>query len=340
MGGRIRRFGLVIAALLIASACSAPRASAPTASAAPTGTTAASAAPDFTGKSVNVVTGGTGGVYIVYGAGLADLLSKKLKVAASAQQTTASVDNMKFIGQGKADLAFVLADTAYDAIQGKAPQFDSKVDAKALAVLYYNYTHLVVKDGSGITKVADLKGKRISMGAPGSGTEIIGNRTLEAFGLDPNTDIKRERLGVADSANSLADGKIDAFFWSGGLPTAAVLDLANRVPLKLLDLTDSVKKMSDKYGPFYTLSKIPSGVYKNGAEVPVSVVANLLVAPSKMDPALAKAIVQTMFDSQSDLVAVHAEAKNLKLETAVVGSPLEFHPGAIDFYKSKGVWKQ
>ncbi len=340
MGGTIRSFGLMVAVLLIASACSAPRAAAPTSTPAASGTAAASATPNFAGKSLNIVTGGTGGVYIVYGAGLADLLSKKLGVSASPQQTTASVDNMKFIGQGKADLAFVLADTAYDGIQGKAPQFTEKIDAKALAVLYYNYTHLMVKDGSGITKVADLKGKRVSMGAAGSGTEIIGNRTLEAYGINPDTDIQRQRLGVADSASALSDGKIDAFFWSGGLPTAAVLDLANRIPLKLLDLTDSVKKMSEKYGPFYTLSKIPAGVYKNSADVPVSAVANLLVAPAKMDPALVKAILQTMFDNQSTLVSVHAEAKNLKLETATVGSPLEFHPGAIDFYKSKGVWKQ
>ncbi len=340
MRSTVRFIAPVVAALLVATACTAPRAAAPTATPAASGTAAASAAPDFTGKSLNVVTGGTGGVYIVYGAGLADLLSKKLKVSASPQQTTASVDNMKFIGQGKADLAFVLADTAYDGIQGKAPQFTEKIDAKALAVLYYNYTHLVVKDGSGITKVSDLKGKRVSMGSAGSGTEIIGNRTLEAYGLSADTDIQRQRLGVQDSADALRDGKIDAFFWSGGLPTAAVLDLSNAVPLRFIDLTDSIKKMSDKYGPFYTLSKIPSGVYKNSTDIPVSAVANLLVVNSKMDPTLAKAILQTMFDNQSDLIAIHAEAKNLKLDTAIVGSPLDFHPGAIDFYKSKGVWKQ
>lgn len=336
----MRRFVAPLVALFVVAACSAPRASAPTATPAASGSAAASATPDFSGKSINVVTGGTGGVYIVYGAGLADLLSKKMKVAASAQQTTASVDNMKFIGQGKADLAFVLADTAFDGIQGKAPQFASKVDAKALAVLYYNYTHLVVRADSGITSVAGLKGKRVSMGSAGSGTEIIGNRTLEAFGLSADTDILRQRLGVQDSSDALRDNKIDAFFWSGGLPTAGVLDLANSVPIRLLDLTDSVKKMSDKYGPFYTLSKIPAGVYKNASDVPVSAVANLLVAPGSMDPALVRAILQTIFDNQSDLVAIHSEAKNLKLDTATVGSPLDFHPGAIDFYKARGVWKQ
>src|SRR5581483_4827786 len=340
MGRTVRFIASLGAAALVAAACSAPRASAPTATPGASGSAAASATPSFEGKSLNIVTGGTGGVYIVYGAGLADLLSKKMKVAASAQQTTASVDNMKFIGQGKADLAFVLADTAFDGVQGKAPQFSEKVDAKALAVLYYNFTHLVVKDASGITKVTDLKGKRVSMGSAASGTEIIGNRTLEAYGLSPDTDIQRQRLGVQDSADALRDGKIDAFFWSGGLPTAAVLDLANSTKLRLIDLSDGIKKMSDKYGPFYTQAKIPAGVYKNDADVPVSAVANLLVVSSKMDPALAKAILTTMFDSQSELAAIHAEAKNLKLESATVGSPLDFHPGAIDFYKSKGVWKQ
>lgn len=328
----------LIASALIAAACSAPRATAPTGSAAPSGSSATSAAPNFEGKTLNVVTGGTGGVYIVYGAGLADVLSKKLKVAASAQQTTASVDNMKFIGQGKADLAFALADTAYDAIKGNAP-FTEKVDAQTLAVMYGNYTHIVVKDGSGINGVADLKGKRVSVGAAGSGTETIANRVFEAFGMDPSKDISRERLTAGDSANGLRDGKLDAFFFSGGLPTSAILDLSNSVKIRLLSDNDAIKKMSDKYGPFYVPVKIPAGTYKDVPETTVSGVQNLLVVNAKFDPALAKAILQTMFDNKADLEAIHSAAKELTLATASVGSPLPFHPGAIDFYKSKGVWK-
>ena len=334
----LRSFAPLVALLVVAAACAAPRQAAPTAS--PAGTAAASATPNFEGRTLNIVTGGTGGVYIVYGAGLADVLTKKLKVAASAQQTTASVDNMKFIGQGKADLAFTLADTAYDATVGKAPQFTEKVDAKVLAVLYTNFTHLITKDGSGITKVADLKGRRVSMGSAGSGTEIIGNRTLEAYGLDAAKDIQRERLGVADSANALRDGKIDAFFWSGGLPTAAVLDLANATKLKFIDLSEGIAKMASTYGPFYVPVKIPAGVYKDNLEVNVSGVVNLLVVNAKFDAAFAKAILTTIFDNKSDLETIHSEAKNLKLDTATVGSPIPFHEGAIDFYKSKGVWKQ
>src|SRR2546430_65531 len=157
-------------ALLLAAACNAPRATSP-ATSAPSGSAAASTAPSFTGKTLNIVTGGTGAVYIVYGAGLAELLNKKLGTAASAQSTTASVDNMKLIRDGKADIAFTLADTAFDAVNGKgsfaAPEKPS--DAKALAVLYTNLTHLVVKESGGINTVPDLKAKRVSMGSAGSG---------------------------------------------------------------------------------------------------------------------------------------------------------------------------
>jgi TRAP transporter TAXI family solute receptor len=338
---RIRSLAPIVIAVLIATACSAPRATTP--SATPAATTSAAAAtatppPDFTGKTLNIVTGGTGGVYIVLGAGLADVLSKKMKISASAQQTTASVDNMKFIGQGKADVAFTLADTAFDATKGNAP-FTEKVDAQAIAVIYGNYTHIVVKADSGINTIADLKGKRVSVGAAGSGTETIANRVLEAYGLDASKDVQRERLAAADSANGLRDNKLDAFFFSGGLPVGAVADLANSVKIKLLSDNDAIKKMSDKYGPFYVPGKIPAGTYKDVPETTVSGVQNLLVVSSKFDPAFARAILTTMFDNKSDLEIIHAAAKEMKLETASVGSPLPFNQGAIDFYKAKGVWK-
>src|SRR5438093_6335773 len=328
-------------ALLLAAACKAPRATSP-ATSAPSGSAAASPAPSFSGKTLNIVTGGTGAVYIAYGAGLAELLNKKLGTAASAQSTTASVDNMKLIRDGKADVAFTLADTAFDAVNGRGSfaSPEKPADAKALAVLYSNLTHLVVKESGGINAVPDLKGKRVSMGSAGSGTEIIANRTLEAYGLDPAKDISRERLGAQDSANALRDGKIDAFFFSGGLPVPAVLDLSTGTKIKMLDLADSISKMSAKYGNFYFPIKIPKTTYNTAADVTVSGVANLLVVPSSFDPALAQAILATMFDNKADLVKVHAAANDLTLESAVVGSPIDYHQGAIDFYKSKGVWKK
>jgi uncharacterized protein len=323
-----------VVAAMVAVACNAPRQST-----TETGSPAPSATPNFAGQSVNVVTGGQGGVYIIYGAGLADLLTKQLKVNASAESTAASVANMQLIRDGKAQLAFTLADTAYDAVQGRTTSFEGKkADAKALAVLYSNYTHVIAKDGAGIKTVADLKGKRVSVGAANSGTEIIANRILEAYAIDPAKDISRERLGVADSANRLKDGGLDAFFWSGGLPTSQITDLVNGTKIVFVEHTDSIKKMSDKYGPFYFNTTIPKNTYKNEADITVAGVANLLVAPANLDPALARAILATMFDNKSALELVHPEAKNLKLETATKGSPLDFHAGAIDYYKSRNVW--
>lgn len=331
-------FAAIVGAVLLATACQAPRAAPP---AAPPAGGPSAGAPSFEGRTLNIVTGGTGGVYIVYGAGLADILSKKLKVAASAESTAASVANMQLIRDGKADLAFTLADTAYDAVVGRASfKPEEKVDARTLAVLYSNYTHIVAKDGTGIQTVPDLKGKRVSVGAAASGTEIIANRVLEAYGLDPAADIQRERLGVADSAAALRDGKIDAFFWSGGLPTSQVLDLASSMKLQFLDQADAIARMVESYGPFYFPIKIAAGTYRNETDIVVAGVANLLVAPASADPALVRVILETMFDSQPELETIHAEAKNLKLESAVEGSPLDFHPGAIDFYRSRGVWKR
>ncbi len=290
MRDAIRVLAPLVAALLVATACNAPRA-------ASTPTPSATGTPNFAGKTLNIVTGGTGAVYIVYGAGLA------------------------VNGRGSF-----------------APP-EKKADAKVLAVLYSNLTHLVVKDGSGINTVNDLRGKDVSVGSPGSGTEIIANRTLEAYGLDPAKDINRQRLGAADSADKLRDNKIQAFFFSGGLPVPAVSELSTGTKLKMLDLSDSISKMSAKYGNFYFPITIPKSTYNTDADVTVSGVANLLVLPSTFDPAFAQAILATMFDNKADLVNVHNAAKQLTLETATVGSPIDFHQGAVDFYKLKGVWK-
>lgn len=341
MKGSIRTMAVLLAGLLVAAGCQAPRAGdQPTPTSAATGATAT---PNFSGKTVTVATGGTGGVYIVYGAGLAKVLTNRLGVAGSAQTTTASVDNMKFIRDKKVELAFTLADTALDSVKGNA-QFKSpeQPNAKgvALAALYPNVTHIVTKEGLGINTVAELKGKRVSVGAAGSGTEVIANRVLEAYGLT-QADLQPQKLGIADSANGLRDGRLDAFFWSGGLPTGAVSDLANApgLTLKFLAHDDVVQKMADKYDKLYVPATLPAGTYKNTAEVKVSGVQNLLVAHADMDEALVYAILKTMFDNKADLDVIHPEAKKLTLQSAVVGSPIPFHPGAIRFYKEKGVMK-
>jgi TRAP transporter TAXI family solute receptor len=178
------------------------------------------------------------------------------------------------------------------------------------------------------------------VGAAGSGTEVKGLRVIEAYGLT-KADLQAQSLGPADSVTALKDGKIDAFFWDGGLPTSAITDLVNTASFKVKFLSheDAVAKMVAKYGPFYFVATLPKQTYKNEEDIKVAGVANLLLAPEDMENDLAYQVLKTLFDNKTELEAVHVEAKNLKLETAIVGSPLDYHPGAITYYKEKGVWK-
>ncbi|MGB7573949.1 MAG: TAXI family TRAP transporter solute-binding subunit [Thermodesulfobacteriota bacterium] len=289
----------------------------------------------------SIATGGTGGVYYPLGGGMANVLSKYIPYAeATAEVTTASVDNCLLVGQRKADLALIMADTGLDAYQGKA-QFKEKVPLRTVAVLYPNNMHLVTVEGKGIEKVKDLKGKRVSTGAPGSGTEVMALRVIEAYGLDPNKDMTRDRLSVSESAGALKDGKIDAFFWVGGLPTAAITDLGATpgVKMKLIGHAEAVPKMREKYGPLYVKGVIPAKTYPGqNVDVPIAVVWNLLVCNENMKESLAYDIVRTLFDHKPELVASHREASNLSLEhQAGGGSPIPFHPGAVRYFTEKGL---
>jgi TRAP transporter TAXI family solute receptor len=219
-------------------------------------------------------------------------------------------------------------------------KFKEKLPLTNLAMLYSNLMHVVTIDGKGIKSVADLKGKKISTGAPGSGTEIKALRVLEANGIDPDKDVSRDRLGASESAGALKDGKIDAYFWDGGVPTASVLDIASTpgTKISLLNHGDAVDKMTAKYGPVYFKAEIPKGVYSGvDADVTVAAVGNILIANENMDPKLAYDILNMMFGHLPELIAVHKEAENIKLTTAAVGSPLPFHKGAVQFYKEKGI---
>ena len=196
-------------------------------------------------------TGGTGRVYYPLGGGMANVLSKYVPgLPATAEVTGGSVDNLKLINAGKSEVGFSMVDAGWDAYQGLDKFKDGKVNARTLMVLYPNRMHVVTIEGTGINKLADLKGKRVSTGSPGSGTEIMALRVLEAVGIDGKKDFKQERLGAAESVNAIKDSKIDAFFWVGGVPTAAVTDLAATpgIKMKLIDHDEAVDAMNKKYG--------------------------------------------------------------------------------------------
>jgi TRAP transporter TAXI family solute receptor len=233
-----------------------------------------------------------------------------------------------------------MADTGWDAYQGKA-QFKEKVPLRTIAVLYPNNMHIVTAEGKGIEKVTDLKGKRVSTGAPGSGTEVMALRVIEAYGLDPTKDMTRDKLGVSESAGALKDRKIDAFFWVGGLPTAAVTDFGATpgVKIKLIGHVDAVPKMRETYGPIYVKGVIPTKTYPGqNVDVPIAVVWNLLVCNENMKENVVYDIVKTLFDHKPELVNVHREASWLSLEFQATGaSPIPFHPGAIRYFTEKGL---
>ena len=291
---------------------------------------------------LSIATGGTGGVYYPMGGGMANIISKYVPyVEATAEVTTASVDNCLLVGHGKAEIAFVMADTAWDAYMGQGKGFKEKIPLRTLAVLYPNNMHVVTVEGKGVEKVTDLKGKRVSTGAPGSGTEIMALRVLEAYGLNPDKDMSRDKLGASESAGALKDGKIDAYFWVGGLPTASVTDMGATpgVKMKLIGHADAVQKMREKYGPLYVKGVIPAKTYPGqNADVPIAVVWNLLVCNEKMKENVAYDIVKTVFEHKPELVASHGDAKYLSLEPqAAGGSPIPFHPGAIRYFTEKGL---
>jgi hypothetical protein len=294
---------------------------------------------------LSIATGGTGGVYYPYGGAIARVITEHLPdVDATAEVTAASVDNLKLVRDHKSDLAFTLADTLDDAVAGRGA-FARKgpVPARVLAVLYDNYTHVVARGDAGVARVADLGGKHVSIGAAGGGTELVAARMLRAAGLDPANDIRPVSLGVAQSVDALKDGKIDAFFWSGGVPTAAVLDLASTpgVSWRLIPNDEALGPLRERYGPsLYSRLVVPRSAYPGlPADVAVVGVANLLAVHADMPDKLAYDITRLLFEHQADLVAVHREAAHLKPAGASTPSPAPFHPGAVRYYRERGSWE-
>ena len=293
---------------------------------------------------ISIGTGGTGGVYYPLGGGIASVLSKHVPgVDATAEVTAGSVANLQLLGSGKSEMGFTMADSAWDAYNG-LDKFKDKVPLRTLVVFYPNRMHVVTVEGTGVNKMTDLKGKRVSTGAPVSGTEVMSNRLLEAFGIDAAKDITRERLSVAESVNAIKDGKIDAFTWVGGVPTPAITDLAATPgkKIKLIDHGDGAEGMRKKYGPIYVKNRVLANAYPGEARETTNVdVWNLLVVPANADEKLVYEITKTLFEKKDELVKVHKDAMFLEMANQMTGaSPIPFHPGALKYFKEKGLTVQ
>jgi uncharacterized protein len=279
---------------------------------------------------LSIATGNTTGVYYSLGGALAEAISTASggKLKATAAETSASLQNIQQLVAGTHQVAFSLADTAADAAEGKE-SFDEPQPIAALARLYPNYTQVVARSNAGINSIADMRGKRVSTGAPNSGTEVIANRMLQASGLDPAKDIQAQRTELGKTVEGMKDGSIDAMFWSGGLPTSGITDLftSQRDNVKLLDVTSTLDKLKE-INPIYERGVIPAATYQAPADVPTVVVPNLLLVNEDMDGNTACVLTKALFDHKADLVKVNKAAQDINLDTARQTDPVPLHPGA------------
>jgi TRAP transporter TAXI family solute receptor len=289
---------------------------------------------------LSIATGGTGGVYYPFGGGLARVLSKYApNLQVTAEVTGGSVDNIKLIGAGDADIGLSTIDSAVDAVKGSSSYSDvGPQKIAAIALLYDSYVHVVARAGAHIATVGDMKGKRISVGSAGSSTENIADRLLAAAGLDPKRAVTRENLSVAESAGAIKDGKIDAFFWIGGLPTSAVSDLAITGPSKIVFVaTDRLKpKLDATYPGLYRLFTLPKATYAGVTkDIGGLGVANVLVVSSTMKAETVTTILKTIFDHLAEVQKIHPEGANLTLAGAAKRTALALHPAAAAFYAAR-----
>lgn len=299
-------------------------------------TAASGDGPPERNESLSFATGGTGGVYFPYGGGMANVISSELPgVTVTVQETNASVDNMKLVASGQAALALGLGDVVSDAANGENTFSDGALPICSLGNVYNNFVHAFSVSSKGVTTVEQMKGKRIAVGAVGSASEVTADRILEAAGINPQSDITRVQLGVAEAVDALKDGTVDAAFWSGGLPTGAVTDLASTGNLVLVDTAEYADAMAEEYGTFYFAGDIPAGTYDGQDEASPNVVSpNILVASADMDESLQEDITRAIFENKEQLITVHPAANELDPTTAGDIDFVETCPGAQAYFDS------
>ena len=279
---------------------------------------------------IGIATGNATGVYFALGNAYAEQLGATGgKVKATASETGASVQNIQQLVAGSFGLAFSLADTAADAVNGTG-SFTAKQPIAAIARIHTNYTQVIVRKDAGITDVAGMKGKRVSTGSPKSGTEVIANRVLTAAGLDPAKDVSAQKLDLTKTVDGMKDGSIDAMFWSGGLPTPGITDLftTSADQVQFLDITPLLPALQ-KINPVYEQGAIPAATYRTPADVKTIVVPNVLLVRDNLDPNVACVLTRALFDRKPQLEQANAAAKEISLDTARRTEPVPLHRGAV-----------
>ena len=285
---------------------------------------------------LSIATGGTGGVYYPLGGGIAELINKHIPgYKAVAEVTGASVENMGLIARGDSDIAFSLADTAYQAYHGTGRFDGRKLPVRAIAAVYPNAVQIVTLGNSDIKSLQDLKGKRVSVGAPGSGTEVNAKALLEANGIQYE-DMNVQRLNFNETADALRDGQIDVGFWSVGPPTSSILNLAATRDIKLLSLTPEEIANARKVEPVFAAYTLRKGTYDKVDDVATIGIPNVLVVSADMPAELANAVTKEIFERIDELIAIHPAANDTTIEFSLGSSPIPLHPGAIRYYEAAG----
>jgi TRAP transporter TAXI family solute receptor len=285
---------------------------------------------DLDQVKLTVAAGSPGGVYHALGTALADAWTRDPGIPRPQVASTAgSVDNLDRLRTNQAQVGFSAADAAEERQKGPA-----RHKLYALARMHDDYLQLIVRDDLPATKLTDLKGRRVSVGARDSGVWLIAQRLLESAGISPENDLKVQYMDLPTSADAMRDNALDAFFWSGGVPTERVTTLSSAVKLRMLDLGDVLPTLRQKF-PVYGSATLPASAYEEigGGPVVTLVVRNFLLVNDTMSEEVAEALVRGLFRAQSALVRASPVARSIEVRSAIETTPIELHPGAMRYYR-------
>jgi TRAP transporter TAXI family solute receptor len=287
-----------------------------------------------------LATGGTAGTYYPFGGAMAKIWNSKIPgMNVTAQATGASAENVRLVNKKEAELALVQSDTIDFAYHAKEAFKEPLKKMSAIAILYPEIIQIVVRGDSKIKNFTDLKGVKIGVGAPGSGTEANFRQLCDVYGIKKE-DVKAQFLSFAESAEQFKDRHIDAFIVTAGIPNAAIMDVAVMQNIRILSLPDNkIAQLTKKY-PFLSSTVVPANTYKNqSADVKTIAVSAVLISSSELPENVVYNLTKALFDNQAELAAAHAKGKELNLKTAAKGVSIPFHPGAVKYYKEKGIMK-
>jgi hypothetical protein len=294
----------------------------------------------YAADNLVLATGGTAGTYYPFGGALAKIWNSKIKdMNVTAQTSGASGENVRLINKKEVELALVQSDTLDFAFNATEAFKEPLKGMSTIAVLYPEIVQVVVAAAGPIKSIADLKGKKVGVGAPGSGTEANFRQLLDAYGMKKE-DINVQFLSFSESAEAYKDKHIDAFIVTAGIPNAGIMDVSTQNEIRILDIpADVAAKLTQKY-PFLAAVKVPANTYKGQtAEVSTVAVNAVLIAGNSLSEAMVYNLTKALFENQAELASAHAKGKELNLQYAVKGVSIPFHPGAVKYYKEKGLMK-